>query len=370
MAVRSTCIATIFSLGLTIAGCGGSSGDSGVIDPSTAANDAPAGEMDGGEMDVGGMDAQTEAGASSSSDLASTDSSCGAISPNVRYEVFSGDCQCLEFGRFVPSVWPGIIAWDGRNYCDINASTGVEPIDLLVPFSAVVPRIDGFSDFGDPDWDNAALSSWSSNKSDMTLISNLLTGQENGYIDGSRAASFGIMHDNTNLYLYVRVAAESSATGNPQIYLDSDNPSDDDSIELFIDGNNSKGSSYDGIDDFHVTLAYLDTTRTPEFGPNSASGLEVIFRTDQLENVFTGRYLYYEVVINMASAGIVVGQPFGFEVQLNEDDNGGPQDARFGWHEVSGRNEAAINPGVFGSLALTSCADPSGCGFDQSLTGE
>ena len=66
-----------------------------------------------------------------------------------------------------------------------------------------------------------------------------------------------------------------------------------------------------------------------------------------------------------------MGQPFGFEIQLNEDDNGGARDAKFGWFEPSGSTVADSNPSVFGTVLLTGCADQSAdstfCGTDQLL---
>jgi len=73
------------------------------------------------------------------------------------------------------------------------------------------------------------------------------------------------------------------------------------------------------------------------------------------------------VKIDLASAGITVGKPFGLDIQLNEDDNGGVADARFGWAEPSGSAVADTNPSVFGTVLLTGCAEGNSCGTEQLL---
>lgn len=291
---------------------------------------------------------------------------CAQISTDINYELFYGQCQCgRDYARYVPSGYPGIYGWDGNNYCDLTGSTNVEEISLLVPYSATPPAIDGISTPYPLDWRTAAGASWSSEKRHMLLTQNLLTDNGNGYQDGARASDFLIMHDMEYLYIHVLPRNEGG-----QVYLDSNEPSEDDSIEIFIDGNNSKGTSYDGVDDFHTIIAYLDSSRTPEAGPNSAPGLQIEFDTDEDNRPEVGAWVVYEVKINLESAGITIGKPFGLEVQLNEDDNGGPVDATFGWSEPFASNVADSNPSVFGTVVLTSCEDLNNCDMSQSLIGE
>ncbi|MEZ5475931.1 MAG: sugar-binding protein [Thiolinea sp.] len=55
--------------------------------------------------------------------------------------------------------------------------------------------------------------------------------------------------DKQYLYLTVRVYDE-------QIVHDSIDPQDDDSIEFYIDADNSRGSTYDGVNDYRMTFAW------------------------------------------------------------------------------------------------------------------
>ena len=380
LAIRLT---TVLCWATLIAGCGGSSNSASttpLVTPvtGTTGEDNPV-TTGGGNTDAAGensgsntSDGTTGSGISDDvSDNNNATSFCAAISTDISYELFSGQCQCGgPYARYAPAGYPGIYGWDGNNYCELASSTNVEEITLLVPYSNTPPAIDGISNTYPVDWNTAAGASWSDEKSDMLLTRNLLTNNGNGYRDGARAADWLILHDMTHLYIHVLARNEGSSSGFPQVYLDSDNPRDDDSVDIFIDGDNSKGTSYDGINDFHTTVAYLDSSRTPEPGPNSAPGLDIIFDTDEEIRASSGAWVVYEIKINLASAGITVGKPFGLEVQLNEDDNGGPADATFGWNEPFASKVADSDPSVFGTVVLTACADLNNCDLNQSLTGK
>jgi hypothetical protein len=296
------------------------------------------------------------------------ESVCSPVRESVIYELVEpAQGNSIVSGWYVPSGAPGIYGWNGSEYCDFTASEGVQKISALIPFQQSVPTIDGVTDLFN-EWGTAALATWSVEKADTLLIRNLQMATIDAYQDKSRSADWGAMHDGEDLYIFVNVRNENSSTGSQQIYLDSDNPIDDDSVTIYIDADNSKGSQYDGVNDFQSTLAYLDTARVPDFGESSASGLDITFRTDSDDDPAV-REIVYEIKINLASAGISVGVPFGFDIQLNEDDNGGPRDALFAWHEASGSNQAVTNPAVFATVVLTGCPEPDNCGFEQSLSG-
>jgi len=197
----------------------------------------------------------------------------------------------------------------------------------------------------------------------------LLEANVPGYSDGARPGEWFATHDNENLYLRYVVRNEFNSSDNIQVFRDSSDARDDDSIDIYIDGDNSKATSYDGVDDFHVTVAILDDSSQSQNGPNSAGSLELTFGSTITES--RRSLSWYEVQIDLESAGIVVGRPFGFEIQLNEDDNGGARDAKYGWFEPTGSVVADSNPSVFGTVLLTGCANqsnnPEFCGTNQLL---
>ena len=290
---------------------------------------------------------------------ASANRFCEPVTASVTYEPYchvSSDC-IIEDGRHVPVPAAGF-GWDGSQVCDLSASFGVDAIEVLVPFVRQNADIDGISE---NNWRNAAIAGTSNNVVSRNDIDNLMLSPVPGYLDGAGYSTWSAMHDGTNLYIRVRVSSDFSNTP----FIDSPGqPWFDDSVEIFIDGNNSKGSEYDGIDDFQaILLAHPSADWQPIISPSSAPGLGIFYRTS--ENSFR---LFYEIAINLESAGIIPGQPFGFDVHINEDDNGGERDAKWGWFEQSGFDRSYLQPDVFGTLVLTECDDPVTCGSHQILS--
>jgi len=87
------------------------------------------------------------------------------------------------------------------------------------------------------------------------------------------------MHDGTNLYLRIRVSND----GFSPVVNDSVDFWHDDSIEIFIDGDNSKGLSYDGVNDFQALLR-TDNKALPFISENSAPGMQIFHRTGDLSH--------------------------------------------------------------------------------------
>jgi len=357
--------------------CGGSDNsgsgdaDSGITNTGEIGDESNTTAVDDdASQSIGGVESDGSQSVDSSNDAV-----CAGIDHTVVYERFQN--VHTEGGWYVPSGAPGIYGWNGAEYCDLTSSQGVQVVDLLVPFITTPPTIDGVSqatplptDNGISrrliEWQNAARATWSTLTDSMLLIRNLQHGLLNGYQDQARAADIMLAHDGT--FLYVNVWVQNDHVD--KVYMDSTDPADDDSLEVFIDADNSRTFEFDGVNDFHVQLVYQDTTYTPVAGDNSASGLQLNYRTRRLETAPQYSASVYELSINLASAGIKVGRPFGFDIQLNEDDNGGLADARFAWFEPSGSNVASSDPTVFGTIVLTGCADAEQCDNVQSLTGE
>jgi len=284
---------------------------------------------------------------------------CQPVTTSVTYESYchvSSSCT-IEDGQHVPVPAAGF-GWDGNQVCDLSASFGVDGIEVLVPFVRQHADIDGDSE---ANWRNAAIAGTINNVVSRNDIDNLMLSPVPGYLDGAGYSTWSAMHDGTNLYVRVRVSSDFD--NNP--FLDSPGqPWFDDSVEIFIDGNNSKGSEYDGIDDFQaILLAHPSTDWQPIISPSSAPGLGIFYRTSD-----SSFRLFYEIAINLESAGIVPGKPFGFDVHINEDDNGGDRDAKWGWFEQSGFDRSYLRPDVFGTLILTECDDPDTCGSHQILS--
>lgn len=122
----------------------------------------------------------------------------------------------------------------------------------------------------------------------------------------------------------------------------------DDSIEIFIDGNNSKLSTYDGQDDFQFRLAPLgdgvviSRLRPPGQVPENMSG-KITY--------FNGGYKLV-ATIPVAAVGITANSPFGINVEVNDDDDGGNRDYKYSWIGTENVDAAFLNPAAFGTSQI------------------
>ena len=133
------------------------------------------------------------------------------------------------------------------------------------------------------------------------------------------SASFRALYDDTNLYLLVGVTDDN-------LVHDSLLWDDDDSVALMIDGDYSRGASYDGANDFELGFRWNDLTiaRGANSAPVPAGADFEIVETD-------GGYRL-EVKLPLAELGITpgYGRLFGLDVHVGDDD-GGSGDAKIAW---------------------------------------
>lgn len=91
----------------------------------------------------------------------------------------------------------------------------------------------------------------------MTSTAPLVDNVPPGRVDeGSVAGEYqwAAMHDDT--YLYLMVFGEQVGA---ELLSDSGFFYDDDNLNIFIDGDNSKSSSYDGVNDYHILIPLLES---------------------------------------------------------------------------------------------------------------
>ena len=272
------------------------------------------------------------------------------------------DCTA-RLGTYVPFPASGF-AWDGSQLCDAASSFGIDTVEVLVPYVSDRPDIDGFD--REDSWGDAVLAGTSDFETVRNDIDNLQASPVEDYLDGAGYTTWQAMHDGTNLYIKVKLTNDTVSGA----YSDSVDPWNDDSLELFIDGDNSKGEQYDGVNDFQAILRLGSEDWQPYISGASPQSLGIFYRAAdyRVTNGSASWGTYYEIAINMESAGLEVGKPFGFDLQVNEDDNGGDRDAKWGWFERSSLDRSWFQPSVFGTLMLTECEDPDACGSYQQLS--
>lgn len=120
----------------------------------------------------------------------------------------------------------------------------------------------------------------------------------------------------------------------------------DDSVEIYIDGNNSKRSFYDGADDYQLRF-------TPTGSGLVQSGTSLPVPADLIAyfNYFTGGYQLI-AYIPIGSTGITNAQAFGLNVEVNDDDDGGDRDSKFSWIGIEDRDISWRNPSAFGTAQV------------------
>lgn len=145
-----------------------------------------------------------------------------------------------------------------------------------------------------------------------------------------------------NQYLHLKIEVRDD-----NVVQDSYAPWSDDSIEIFIDADGSKLSSYDKTNDFQLMYRLKD--QTIGMGTNSprrnTAGIKKIMRK-------TAHGYVLETGIPWRFLGVkpVIGRNIGIDIQINDDDNGQKRDGKLSWN--ARHDNAWSNPALFGNITL------------------
>jgi gliding motility-associated-like protein len=177
------------------------------------------------------------------------------------------------------------------------------------------------------------------------LLSKLTTGSS---IPGDFAGSrWRALYDNTNLYILVEVKDLTKKKDSPNWW-------DDDAVEIYIDGDHNGGTSYD-INDFQFGFRWNDGTIRTGNGRVGMDTTGIMFRQTNLPGGYN-----MEIMIPWTTIGVppVTNSLIGFDVAVDDDDNGGLREAQVSTYDTNNPGIAWTNPSVFGSLTL--CNDRPG----------
>ncbi|WP_078922573.1 sugar-binding protein [Thiothrix eikelboomii] len=147
--------------------------------------------------------------------------------------------------------------------------------------------------------------------------------------------------DENYLYLAVRVYDES-------IKADSDNPEDDDSVEFYIDADNSRQASYDGVNDYRMIFAWgrKQVILDPKSPQTISPDLSYEFKTTA-----DGYVLEAKIPWSMLGVRIGVKSRVGIEVQVNDDDDGGSREQKISW--LAREDKAMNDPRLLGVVLIS-----------------
>ncbi len=128
-----------------------------------------------------------------------------------------------------------------------------------------------------------------------------------------------------NIYLSAKVYDK-------EISEDSSDPINDDSIEFFIDTNNSRGSKFDKKNDYHFIFAR--SKKTVVFGKQNPKNrkIEIPF---EIEEKYDGYELRAQISWKQLGKTPAVKNKLSMDVVINDDDDGGNRDARISWNSRS-----------------------------------
>jgi hypothetical protein len=182
--------------------------------------------------------------------------------------------------------------------------------------------------------------------------------------DGDASCEFACVADENYLYVAVKTRDDAKC-------VDEDTGRglfQDDSVEIYVDGDNSKPSEYEP-DVCQITIGRYnvggdpDNPKLSDFRGWNWRGAAPDETGTKAAVVDTGYGWAVEAAIPLAFFGIrpTNGTVIGFNIHLNDDDDWGERDHRLGWSkaELAGDDVAYINPSVFGKLRFVSIDTPT-----------
>mgnify|MGYP000303690112 FL=1 len=161
-----------------------------------------------------------------------------------------------------------------------------------------------------------------------------------GSVDGEDDLGGGwrAVWDEEALYVLLDVVDDQKS-------VDSDIVYEDDCVEVYVDGDNSKRPNYDWANDFQ--LQYVR-------GTDGMAGIEPTDVGEDYAWQDTDDSYHFEVALPWSAlapnAAVESGHVIGFDAHVNDDDTGGSRDGKVNWHNEA--DNAWDNPSVLANVKL------------------
>jgi len=137
-----------------------------------------------------------------------------------------------------------------------------------------------------------------------------------------------------------------------ELVSDSSDMWHDDTAELYFDIGNDKNTTY-GHNDFQRLFRYAHNRSDNILdGFYSADGMKAHYRSSRAMEMAGQTQAIYEIEVSLSSLGLTTEQKFGFDVQYNDDDDGGDRDTKWSWFAPSFQDDSWQNPSLFGTAIL------------------
>ncbi|OAS18697.1 sugar-binding protein [Paenibacillus oryzisoli] len=234
-------------------------------------------------------------------------------SGNTAIASVSGTGIVYGEGAGTTSITASYGSLQGSANVTIQAIVPVTPIEMLKTLSTIT--VDGI----------LSESVWSLDNSALKVVSGT----------NDNTVTFGTLWNEKYLYVGVKVIDNN-------VYNDSTDGWDDDSVELFIDANHNHSVTYD-VYDWQFRKGYNDTVLWES--QNETAGV-----LHGWSNV-TGGYTV-EMAIPWENLGVVpsAGVSIGFDIANNDDDNGGIREGQRVWAGIADNYKNTLS---FGDLILS-----------------
>ena len=196
------------------------------------------------------------------------------------------------------------------------------PSVLMAQSTTVAPTINGDGD----EWTTQAVYTIGAGRVVNGIVND----------DSDASATVQAMWDRANLYLFVRVSDDSVITDDNAIWAN-------DSVEIYLNGGGEKTASYD-LNDYQLVVQADGVFAQ---GANSANISGFRSATGLRQDGYS-----VEMAIPLAALGVsgVPGTTAGFDVGINDDDDGGARDGQLMW---KGTVDNWQTPSGFGSIELS-----------------
>lgn len=257
-------------------------------------------------------------------------------------DVLVGTDTVAPYTQMIPSLAIGKHTIYAIAYNSLNESVSTNTVNVVVETpvfkTSTAPLVDGTIDAV---WSNVNVPSITINK--------LVSGTVASATDLS--GTFKTLWDNTYLYILGNITDNTKVNDSPEVY-------NDDAVEIFVDINNDKASTY-GANDVQYTFGWNDGT---VISPNPTGRITTGITYAMLAQ--TGGYIFEARIPWTTLKGTpTVGQKLGFDFHINDDDDGDGRDAKIAWNSSS--DNAWQDPSLFGAVVLQDlipCPLPSGVG--------
>jgi len=213
----------------------------------------------------------------------------------------------------------------------LDAQSIIAP-ELTSPSITIDGMVDG------SEWDTA---------SDFTSIDSIVSGSANISGINDYSADFKVAWDSDNLYVLFQVTDDARWSDSSDGTASINDSYQDDSVELYFDVNNSGSGGLGTANGNYQFRFSLDTSEIEYYPADNEPQGSIFYANNDSTNYVL------ETAIPWSTLGIssvTLGTTIGFDVAVNDDDDGAARDTQAYWTATSG--DAWDDASYWGELSL------------------